>query len=68
MNRRKPKTTYVSVETFAQIRESLEQALAYERGEREGYRVTRVEIPEQSQRDDRKQVARRPLPARRPRR
>jgi len=39
----------MSDETFAELKESLEQALAYERGAREGYRVTRVEIPQSSQ-------------------
>ena len=52
MNRRKPKTTYMSDETFAELMKSLEQALDYERGGREGYRVTRVEIPQLPQSEE----------------
>ena len=39
------KKTYVSDETFAELMASAEQALRYERGTREGYRVTRVAVP-----------------------
>jgi hypothetical protein len=33
---------YMSDETFSGLMESAEQALAFERGERTGYRVTRI--------------------------
>lgn len=36
---------YMSDETFAELEESLEQAVAYTRGEREGFRVTRLPAP-----------------------
>jgi putative transcriptional regulator len=39
------KSKYVSDETFAEIKESLEQALQHARGERNDLRVTRVAIP-----------------------
>jgi putative transcriptional regulator len=39
------KKAYMSDETFGELMESAEQALAYERGAREGHRVTRVAIP-----------------------
>lgn len=45
MVRRKTKKAYTSDETFAELMESAEQALAYERGARKGYRVTRVAAP-----------------------
>jgi putative transcriptional regulator len=43
--RKGTKKAHVSDETFAELMESAEQALAYERGQREGYRVTRVAVP-----------------------
>jgi hypothetical protein len=36
---------YMSDETFSGLMESAEQARAFERGERENYRVTRVTVP-----------------------
>ncbi len=45
MGRRKTKKAYMSDDTFAELMKSAEQALAYERGEREGFRVTRVAAP-----------------------
>src|ERR1051325_4503976 len=42
---KRTKKAYMSDETFAALMESAEQALAYERGEREGYRITRVVFP-----------------------
>lgn len=39
------KKTFMSDEVFAELMRSAEQALAYERGAREGYRVTQVESP-----------------------
>ena len=36
---------YMSDETFSGLMESAEQALAFERGARAGYRVTRVVVP-----------------------
>jgi len=39
----------MSDETFAELMESSEQALAYERGARGGYRVTRVVVPKPPQ-------------------
>lgn len=49
MSQRKSKPAYMSDETFAELIESIKQALEYERGAREGYRVTRVAIPCPSQ-------------------
>lgn len=46
---KKTKKEYVSDETFAELMESAEQALAYERGGREGYRVTEVVVPKPPQ-------------------
>lgn len=46
---KKTKKEYVSDESFAELMESAEQALAYERGERKGYRVTRVAVPKPPQ-------------------
>lgn len=46
---KKTKKEYVSDETFAELMESAEQALAYERGEGKGYRVTQVVIPKPPQ-------------------
>lgn len=39
---KKAKEEYISDETFSELMEAAEHALAYERGAREGYRVTRV--------------------------
>jgi hypothetical protein len=39
------KNSYMRDETFAELMDSARQALAYESGAREDYRVTRVEIP-----------------------
>jgi putative transcriptional regulator len=46
---KKTKKEYVSDETFAEMMESAEQALAYERGEDKGYRVTQVVLPKPPQ-------------------
>lgn len=46
MVRKKTKKKYMSDETFAKLMESAEQALAYERGARKGYRVTRIAAPQ----------------------
>ena len=46
---KKTKKEYVSDETFAELMESAEQALAYERGEHKGYRVTQVAVPKPPQ-------------------
>jgi hypothetical protein len=40
---RRTKKDYMQDGTFAELMEAAEQALAYERGEREGYRVMQVE-------------------------
>jgi putative transcriptional regulator len=45
MTKRKTKKAYMSDETFTELMESAEQALQYERGEREGYHITRVAVP-----------------------
>jgi hypothetical protein len=42
---KKPKNSYMRDETFAELMESARQALAYESGARENYRVTQVKIP-----------------------
>src|SRR5258705_12914285 len=39
------KTEYVSDEAFADLKEALEEALAYERGERRDLKVTRIQSP-----------------------
>jgi putative transcriptional regulator len=39
------KSNYMSDEAFAELRGAFEDALAYERDEREGLRVTRVAVP-----------------------
>lgn len=49
MSKRQSKQAYMSNETFAELIQSLKQALEYERGEREGYRVTRVAAPRPAQ-------------------
>lgn len=45
----KTKKEFMSPERFSDLMESAEQALAYERGAREGYRVTRVAVSSSSQ-------------------
>lgn len=45
MNKKKQKKEYMSDEAFAELMESGEQALRYERGERNDLRVTRVAVP-----------------------
>jgi putative transcriptional regulator len=42
MVHKKTKKTYMSDDSFAELLESAGQALAYERGARKGYRVTRL--------------------------
>jgi hypothetical protein len=41
---KKRKRDHISDEVFAELVEAAEQALAYERGARDGYRVTRVPV------------------------
>lgn len=45
MPKKKAGKSYVSKETFAELMKSAGQALRYERGAREGYRVTRLAAP-----------------------
>ena len=45
MSRKKPKSQHMTDETFAELTKSAKQALAYERGEDSGHRVTRVALP-----------------------
>lgn len=40
---KKTQKAYMQEETFAELMEAAEQALAYERGAREGYRVMQVD-------------------------
>ena len=40
---RKKKTNYMSDKTFANLKEALEAALAFERGERRDLHVTRIQ-------------------------
>jgi len=47
---RKIKKDYMQDGTFAELMESAEQALTYERGAREDYRVMQVESPKAPQR------------------
>lgn len=42
---RRTKKGYMSGGTFAELMKAAEQALAYERGARDGYRVAQVESP-----------------------
>ena len=49
---------YVSEETFAELMESAGQALDYEHGAREGYRVTRVAVPKPPQPMSSREIAR----------
>ena len=39
------KTNYMSDEAFADLKEAMEGALAYERGERRDLKVTRIQAP-----------------------
>ena len=39
------KTNYMSNEAFAELREAMEDALAFERGKRRGLKVTRIKSP-----------------------
>ena len=39
------KTNYMSDEAFANLKEAMEDALAFERGERRGLKVTRIKAP-----------------------
>jgi predicted RNase H-like HicB family nuclease len=43
------KKEYMSAETFSELIEAARQALAYERGARDGYRVTRLAVSKTSQ-------------------
>ena len=45
MSRKKTKSRTMSDETFRELMESAQQALAYERGEVLGHRVTRIAVP-----------------------
>ena len=42
---KKTKKTYISDDTFTEMMESANQALAYERGARKSFRVTEVAVP-----------------------
>ena len=42
---RRAKKNYMQDGTFAELMEAAEQALAYERGARDGYKVVQVESP-----------------------
>jgi putative transcriptional regulator len=55
---RKTKKEHMSDETFAELMESAGQALEYERGERDGYRVTRVAVPKAPQPMSSREIAR----------
>jgi hypothetical protein len=45
MGRKTQKDYYMQDGTFAELMEAAEQALAYERGAREGYRIMQVDGP-----------------------
>ena len=45
MSRKKTKSRHMTDETFAELMTSAKQALAYERGEDSGHRVTRIAVP-----------------------
>jgi hypothetical protein len=45
MSREKTKSRHMTDETFAELITSAKQALAYERGEDSGHRVTRIAVP-----------------------
>ena len=44
MSRKKTKSRHMTDETFAELMKSAKQALAYERGEDSGHRVTRIAV------------------------
>lgn len=46
---KKRKKEYMSDDAFTELMKAAEQALAYERGAREGYRITRVSVSSSSQ-------------------
>ncbi len=48
---RKSKKDYMRDGTFTELMEAAEQAFAYERGARDGYRVTQVESTESLRKD-----------------
>ena len=48
---------YMSDENFAELEESLNQTLAYEKGAREGYRVTRRDLPPVPKQRSKTQIA-----------
>lgn len=58
MSKKTSKKAHMSEETFAELMKSGEQALAYERGARRGYRVTRIALPRPPQAMSRTQIAR----------
>jgi putative transcriptional regulator len=58
MVRKKTKKTYMSDDTFSELMESAEQAVAYERGARKGYRVTRIAAPQAPQPLSSEEIAR----------
>lgn len=45
MSRKKTKSRHMTDETFTELMKSAKQALAYERGEVSGHRVTRIAVP-----------------------
>lgn len=45
MSRKKTKSQQMTDETFAELMKSAKQALAYERGEVSGHRVTLIAVP-----------------------
>ncbi|HEV7799178.1 MAG TPA: hypothetical protein VGO73_13540 [Pyrinomonadaceae bacterium] len=45
MSRKKTKSRHMTDETFAELTKSAKQALAYERGEVSGHRITRIAVP-----------------------
>src|SRR5687767_7480056 len=45
MSRKKTKSRHMTDETFSELMKSAKQALAYERGEVSGHRVTRIAVP-----------------------
>jgi len=54
----RPKKAYMSDETFAELSESFEQSLAYERCARERYRVIHVAVPQSPQPGNQKKATR----------
>jgi len=45
MRKKRTKSRHISDETFGELMTSAKQALAYERGEGSGHRVTRIAVP-----------------------